>query len=281
MKIPKLTKKQVQEVLKETPLEVLLMGKDHKRLTKSQLDFCKHKALGLPSAKALRQAYPNRKSKPQTMANDAYRMMKRPDIINEIEAIKTALEFQRIVNRRELNSLTVHRLYVEATNEDNPPSVRVQALKTLGTVVGVDAFVHRSETVVHKSSDSIKTELMIQLKQAMQGNTIDMDDDAQALLDEINPPARTNGLSTAPPQPDPPFPGKTESQPLHSNPHKQSHDFSKDANIPQQNQGLPEQVSTLTVDLPAEEGVGVAKKQHEWREDPIGKTPVIDLETKG
>jgi hypothetical protein len=281
MKIPKLTKKQVQEVLKETPLEVLLMGKDHKRLTKSQLDFCKHKALGLPSAKALRQAYPNRKSKPQTMANDAYRMMKRPDIINEIEAIKTALEFQKIVNRRELNSLTVHRLYVEATNEDNPPSVRVQALKTLGTVVGVDAFVHRSETVVHKSSDSIKEELMIQLKQAMQGNTIDMDDDAQALLDEINPPARTNGPSAAPPQPDPPFPGKNGSQPLHSNPDKQSQEITKDENIPQHNQGLPEQVATLPVDLSPKEGVGGIKNETQWEEDIVGNTPVSGFKTKG
>jgi hypothetical protein len=40
-------------------------------------------------------------------------------------------------------------------------------------------------------------------------------------------------------------------------------------------------VATLPVDFVSTEGVGVAKKQHEWREDPTGKTPVIDLETKG
>jgi hypothetical protein len=49
----------------------------------------------------------------------------------------------------------------------------------------------------------------------------------------------------------------------------------------EQNHGVPEQVATLPVDFISTEGVGVAKKQHEWREDPIGKTPVIDLETKG
>lgn len=277
MKIPKLSKKQIQEVLKETPLDVLLMGKDHKRLTKSQLDFCKHKALGLPSAKALRQAYPNRKSKPQTMANDAYRMMQKPEIINEIEAIKTALEFQKIVNRRELNSLTVHRLYLESINEDNPPSVRVQALKTLGTVVGVDAFVHRSETVVHKSSDSIKEDLLKQLKQAMQANTIDLDDDAQALLDEIAPPAKAKPEASDPPDPDQPFFENVGGQYVHSNPDKQSHS----ENNSQSNQVDAAFVSTLTDKIDLEEGVGGIKNSPDWKESGIGEAPPSGFRTKG
>jgi hypothetical protein len=177
----------------------------------------------------------------------------------------------------------VERLTKEALDEDSSPSARINALKALGTVAGVDAFVHRTETTVIKDSSKIRDDLMAQLTAAMQANTIDLDDDAAQLLAEIAPPKRKVILAD-PPVPDPTCEQKESPHILHSNPDTQS---PSKTTLPfldekdEQNQELPEQVATLPVDFVSEEGVGVAKKQHEWREDPTGKTPVIDLETKG
>jgi hypothetical protein len=177
----------------------------------------------------------------------------------------------------------VERLTKEALDEDSSPSARINALKALGTVAGVDAFVHRTETTVIKDSSKIRDDLMTQLKAAMQANTIDIDTDAQELLAEIAPPKR-KPLPADPPYPDPTCEQKESPHILHSNPDTQS---PSETTLPflaekdEQNQELPEQVATLPVDLITEEGVGVAKKQHEWREDSIGNTPVSGFKTKG
>ena len=83
----------------------------------------------------------------------------------------------------------MQRLTQEAISEDSNPSVRVNALKALGTIAGVDAFIHRSETKVIKDSDKAREELMALLKQSMNDakRTITTDDsDVLALMSEIN-----------------------------------------------------------------------------------------------
>jgi hypothetical protein len=117
-------------------------------------------------------------------------MAKRGDIQDMTEAIRQGLEFQKAYTAGQIRALVVQRLTQEAISEDSNPSVRVNALKALGTIAGVDAFVHRSETTVIKDSDKARAELMDMLKQSMADNqrTIVQDDsDILELLNEINP----------------------------------------------------------------------------------------------
>ena len=186
MRLQKLTKKQIKEALDQTPMhEVLLVDKHN--LTKKQLDFCHNLATGETKAGAYRKAY-NSKAKAKTVAEKGYQMAKREDIQSITEAIKQGIEFQKLYTAGQIRALVVQRLTQEAISEDSNPSVRVNALKALGTIAGVDAFVHRSETTVIKDSDKARAELMEMLKQSMADNarTITSDDsDVMDLLNEI------------------------------------------------------------------------------------------------
>lgn len=281
MKLSKITRKQVDQVLKENPIHEIL-NIDKSALTPKQLKYCENVARGDTQAGAYRKAY-NSKAKPAIQANEGHKLSKRPDIAVMTDAIKKGLEWEKSYSLAQTRALVVERLTKEALDEDSSPSARINALKALGTVAGVDAFVHRTETTVIKDSSKIRDDLMSQLKQAMQANTIDMDTDAQELLAEIAPPKR-KPLPADPPTPDPPFEQKESPQILHSNVDKQS---PSETTLPfsekkdEQNQEVPEQVSTLTVDLSPQEGGGGVKNNPDWKEDPIGNTPVSGFKTKG
>ena len=188
MRLQKLTKKQIKEALDQTPMyEVLQVEKT--KLTNKQLKFCEHLATGETKAGAYRKAY-NSKGKAKTVADKGYQMAKREDIQNVTEAIKQGIEFQKLYTAGQIRALVVQRLTQEAISEDSNPSVRVNALKALGTIAGVDAFVHRSETTVIKDSDKARAELMEMLKQSMNDKqrTITAEDsDVMQLLAEITP----------------------------------------------------------------------------------------------
>jgi hypothetical protein len=282
MRLSKITRKQVDQVLKENPIhEVLNVGKT--ALTPKQLKYCENVARGDTQAGAYRKAY-NTKAKPAIQANEAHKLSKRPDIAVMTDAIKKGLEWEKSYSLAQTRALVVERLTKEALDEDSSPSARINALKALGTVAGVDAFVHRTETTVIKDSSKIRDDLMAQLKDAMQANTIDMDADELELLSEINPTAKRKGDIADPPTPDPTHGQKESPQILHSNPDKQSPSETKSENLSeniQQNHEVPEQVSTLTVDLSPQEGGGGVKNDPDWKEDSIGKTPVSGFKTKG
>lgn len=281
MKLSKITRKQVEQVLKDNPMhEVLNVGKS--ALTPKQLKFCENLAKGDTKAGAYRKSY-NSKAKPDTQANEGYKLAKRPDIDTMTEAIRKGLEWERSYTLAQTRALVVERLTKEALDEDSSPSARINALKALGTVAGVDAFVHRTETTVIKDSSKIRDDLMSQLKAAMQANTIDIDTEAEQLLAEIAPPKRKLTPSD-PPHPDPTF---TENDPLHSlhsNPDNQSQQNTKkyidNENI-QSNQDVPEQVATLPVDFVSEEGGGGVKKHPDWEENGTGKAPASGFKSKG
>lgn len=257
--------------------EVLNVAKS--ALTPKQIKFCENLAKGDTKTGAYRKAY-NTKANPRVQANKGYEMAKRDDIQVMTEAIRKGLEWEKSYTLAQTRALVVERLTKEALDEDSSPSARINALKALGTVAGVDAFVHRTETTVIKDSAKIRDDLMTQLKAAMQANTIDIDDDAEQLLAEIAPPKRKPDAAT-PPEGDPHLASKESHQLLHSNPDTQSPISTNPTENPQQNQEVPEQVSTLTVDFSTEEGGGGVKNDAKWEENPIGNTPVSGFKTKG
>lgn len=184
----KLTKKQIQEGLSDVPMDVLLLGHRSSALTSKQKAFAKNVALGDTGAEAYRKAY-NTKAKPKTVGDEAGKLKKNPVIATEIEAIREAIEFNKSHSTAQLRALVVSQLTKEALNGENPPASRLTALKALGEVAGVDAFVHRTETKVIRDSDTARTELMEQLKKVIGDNlrTVNEDDsDALELLAEIN-----------------------------------------------------------------------------------------------
>jgi len=114
--------------------------------------------------------------------------------------------------------LVVERLTKEAIDQDSNPSVRVNALKALGTIAGVDAFMHRTETKVIKDSDKAKEDLLELIKDSLNMKTIDNEDeDVSELLNEINGLAPGNDeKSTQIEAPPPFFSVGTPGQDLHS-----------------------------------------------------------------
>ena len=278
MRLSKITRKQVDQVLKDNPIHEIL-NIDKTALTPKQLKFCENLAKGDTKAGAYRKSY-NSKGKPSQQANEGHKLSKRPDIATMTEAIRKGLEWEKSYSLAQTRALVVERLTKEALDEDSSPSARINALKALGTVAGVDAFVHRTETTVIKDSSKIRDDLMNQLKQAMSANTIDMDTDAEQLLAEIAP-AKVKADSATPPEGDPPLASKESPHILHSNPDTQSPISTNPTKNSQQNQEVPEQVATLPVDLPAEEGGGGVKKQPDWKESGTGTGPPSGFRTKG
>lgn len=198
MRLQKLTKKQIKEALDQQPLYEVL-NVDKSSLTTKQLKFCDHLARGETKAGAYRKAY-NSKGKTSTIAKRGHEMAKRGDIQGMTEAIKQGIEFQKLYTAGQIRALVVQRLTKEAIAEDSNPSVRVNALKALGTIAGVDAFVHRSETTVIKDSDKARSELMAMLKQSMADNqrTITSDDsDVIELMNEISATPEQNPIELA------------------------------------------------------------------------------------
>ena len=227
MRLPKLTKAQIEEALTQTPMHQLL-NVDKYKLTNKQLDFCKELAGGNTKAGAYRKAY-NSKGKAKTVADKGYQMSKREDIQNVTDAIKKAIEFQKQYTAGQIRALVVQRLTQEAISDDSNPSVRVNALKALGTIAGVDAFQHVTVSKKTIDSDKARDDLLSMLKQALNDNarTIDQSDsDIDALMREIDGGLSNSGGSIS----DPHTPLLVEGTPesiLHTIPDTQSPPKSK------------------------------------------------------
>ena len=203
MRLQKLTRKQARELLKTRPIEHILTG-ESKTLTKKQKDFAYGLAVGKTKAQAYRDAYKDGKANTvkKRDGNMGSELSKHPGISKEVEAIKAGLAFQEAYSLGQIKALVIAQLTKEALNDENQGSTRVNALKTLGTVAGVDAFVHRSETKVIKESSQLKEELMAKLREALADNARTIDADADALMREIEgltPPAAETAQDETPP----------------------------------------------------------------------------------
>ena len=187
MKVQRLTRAQAKELIKKTPMDVILCN-ENKRLTHKQKEFARHIALGETKTEAYRKAYKGGKASVNKKrdGNRGSDLAKHEGISREVDAIKAGIEFQRLYSEAQLKALVVAQLTKEALNPNNQGSTRVNALKTLGTVAGVDAFIHRTETRVIKDSETLKAELMAKIKEAISDKDRTIDADAEALLNEIS-----------------------------------------------------------------------------------------------
>lgn len=285
MKLPKLTKAQINEALKNNPMnEILNVSK--RALTPKQIKYCENVAKGETKAGSYRKAYAS-KANPRVQANKGYELAKRDDIQMMIEATRKAIEWEKSHTLAQTRALVVERLTKEALDDDSSPSARINALKALGTVSGVDAFVHRTETKVIKDSSKIRADLMAQIKEAMQANTIDVSDDLEAieLMAEISglsrPAPFEDGTGVTPPTPDPPLSKTGGTQLLHTIPDTQPPSKSISAqNAPMKSTSYAH-VETLPHRNDSEDGGGGTKNHPDWQEVSTGNTPPSVSKTKG
>ena len=122
-----------------------------------------------------------------------------------------------------LRSIVISTLAEIATNPESKDAVRVQAVRSIGQLVGVDAFRETKRVEHVKDSGELREQILGQLKTLMLAGGDVQEVDAESLLSEIasDEPHRT-----------PTTPKKIRDSDSHEHtiPHEQSQDFFNDSN---------------------------------------------------
>lgn len=230
------SRKAIREALETTPIDQVLGVPGE--LTHKQRTFARLIASGNTGAESYRKVY-SKTAKPKTAGDAASRMKKDSRIAAEIEAFKLANEAAAYHAPQQLRALVIHSLVQVVTDPDAKQATKVQAAKVLGTVAGVDAFVHRSEHRVIKTSEDARAQLLAKLREVMTADAVDVTArDVDSLLADIMPADGGNVASAepAPSEPDPvsdapataeatPTPQnavRSPTLPLHTIPHTES-----------------------------------------------------------
>jgi len=216
-------RKEVRQALKEMPIETILMvGKSE--LTPKQREFARQVALGNSGAESYRKAYSDKGSK-DTQGNNASRLKADTRIKAEIERIERANELAALHSAAGLKSIVISTLAEIATSVEEKGAVRVQAVRAIGQLVGVDAFRETKRVEHVKDSGEIRAQILDQLKTMMLGSADAVDVDADSLLEELSGPE--------------PHPGATPQDAewdsgshIHTNPHEPSPHLSEDPPSP-------------------------------------------------
>ena len=230
----KLSRKAINEGLDQVPMSEILGVSVSKGLTHKQKTFAKELARGTTKAEAYRRTYSST-AKPKTAGDAGYRLSTDPRISQEVDAYKLALEAAKHRTPEALRQLVIKTLVDVAISPDTKDSVKVQAVKVLGTVVEVGAFLERREVINTSSSTQAKAQLLEQLRAMMKGSAVDaIEVDADSLLAELTPePLETLPANT---HPEPtPRTDEAESQVLkHTIPLKRTQKFASDKQTPTQ-----------------------------------------------
>ena len=295
----KITKREIREGLEQIPIEQLLLGSANTReLTHKQKTFAKQVALGKPKTEAYRIAY-DTKAKPPSVASDACKLSKNPDISLMIEAYKRAFEAREYQKPERLRELVIHQLTEMALNPEVKDAQRIRSLELLGKVSEVGAFMDRKETKVIHESSKIKERLLDQLKTIINVDASEIDE-GDSLLRELsgsNPtetkPQDQDPTTTRPPKNDHAEHGTY----IHSNPNTQStnldaSDSTDSENHPSQPHDLEQEKSEVETFPPVDgantplneskkEGVGGANLGKESKGEDIETPPVTVWKEKG
>jgi phage terminase small subunit len=182
----KLSRKALEKAAKETPIEHILGRQVAGALTPKQRRFAHEVAKGATKADAYRAAYDV--SSQRTLNVEPYMLARDPRITREIEAYALAIEAEKHRTPAALRSLVIQGLVQVALDADTKDSVKVQALKTLGTVTEVAAFTERKEVRNITSSDDARARVMQELRGLLSAGATDatvIEADADSLLREL------------------------------------------------------------------------------------------------
>ena len=209
----KLSRKAIDQGLDNLPLSVILGKQVSDGLTPSQRTFAKEVARGQRKVDAFKTAYPNSKSK-YSITHTPYMLARDPRIQKEIEAYELAIEAAKHRTPAALRELVIQGLVQVALDPDAKDAVKVQALKTIGTITEVAAFTERKEVRTISSSEDARARVMQELRGLITAGATDATViDADSLLAELDGSVKFNGEPTVetqepeaqtPPHPDPP-----------------------------------------------------------------------------
>ena len=181
-----ISRRELAKELKTTGKEDIVGVSIASQLTTKQKKFAMEVAKGSTKADAYRKAYKPDASR-HTMASKPYELAKDDRIQREIKAYELAIEASKHRTPAALRELVISGLVEVALNPDTKDSVRVQALRTIGTITEVSAFTERKEVRTISSSESAKASILAQLQTLMQGEITDVTSrDAESLLAELN-----------------------------------------------------------------------------------------------
>jgi hypothetical protein len=157
--------------------------------------------MGATKADAFRASY-DATSK-HTLTRHPYILMRDERIQKEIDAYALAIEAAKHRTPAALRELVIQGLVQVALDADTKDSVKVQALKTLGTVTEVAAFTERREQKIITSSDDARARVMAELRGILTAQASDatiIEADADSLLQELSVKfnAAAEGNETAP-----------------------------------------------------------------------------------
>ena len=194
----KLSRRELKEELKDTPIETILVKSVSDSLTAKQKEFALQVAQGQTKASAYRKAYKPNATK-RTLAGAPYQLANDPRISREIKAYELAIEASKHRTPSALRELVISGLVEIALNPDTKDAVKVAALRTIGTITEVSAFTERKEVRTISSSETAKASILAQLQTLMSGEATDViSRDADSLLAELRAPE----LDAAEPVPD-------------------------------------------------------------------------------
>jgi hypothetical protein len=186
--------------------------------------FAEQVALGSTGADAYRKAYSD-KGSPTTVGNHASRLKSQDRIKAEIERIEQANQLAALHSAQGLRSIVISTLAEIATNPEEKAATRVQAVRSIGQLVGVDAFRETKRVEHVKDSGELRAQILDQLKTMMLGTNDAQDVDATDLLAEL---AGDDAAGVEPhPVPTPPNPEWDSGSHVHSIPHTPSSTFTQ------------------------------------------------------
>ena len=178
-----MNRKAIKTQIAESGIESVMRIKKN-TLTTKQKRFAEQVALGATGADAYRVAY-NAKGKPKTVGNHASNLRQHEGIRLEIERIERANELAALHSATGLRSIVISTLAEIATNPEEKAATRVQAVRSIGQLVGVDAFRETKRVEHVKDSGELRAQILDQLKTMMLGTNDAQEVEANDLLAEL------------------------------------------------------------------------------------------------
>jgi hypothetical protein len=182
----RLSRDKLAQAVETMPLDSILGQGASKGLTGKQRRFAREVAQGSTKAEAYRRSY--KVGSKATLTSNPYHLAADSRIQAEIQALQLAEQAQALQTPAQLRALVIQTLVKTAIDPETKAAVRVQAVKVLGSVVEVGAFVHRTEVKHISSSEDARAKVMAEIRALMLGTGDAEDIEAKTLLDELSTP---------------------------------------------------------------------------------------------
>lgn len=205
------------------------IGIRQSKASRKQIAFAEKVVLsGMNASEAYRASY-NTKGKPNTVNCEASKLMKNPKVANTIDHLERAKLQAASYSIESIKALAVSTLIDIATNSDKD-AVKVQAVRSLGQIAGVDLFRETKRIESVRDSSDIREQILGQLKTMMLSSGDAVEVDANDLLAELTNTQDAEPTHAPPPETE----NGTPALDIHTIPHEQSQSFLEDPPSSQQ-----------------------------------------------